>query len=178
MDSSVIVNRQPSGMVDSMDVNGCQTPNALPTGINVGGLTTDGGSACSLLVGDDSDDSFSGSIEVSNPKRKYGSESGNGDSNEEDDSVPIAKSRKLDIPILVEPIRSVKSSELEDSVSPDSVKVENLSALEALPLSMCPMERSEDNNEVSPPIKSCRQFWKAGDYEGNCDHDPILSSGK
>ncbi|XP_038889923.1 protein MICRORCHIDIA 7-like [Benincasa hispida] len=160
MDSSVIDNHQPSEIADPIDINGRQTPNTLSTGIN-----------------DEGDDSFSDSINVTNLKRKYGLESGNGSSSEEDDSLSFLKSRKLNIPLIVEPIRSVKASEYETPVSPGSVKVDNLTPLEALPLSVVPMEDLEDgDSKDNPPIKCCRQFWKAGDYEGNCNRDPISNS--
>lgn len=178
MDSSVIVNHVPSEIADTMDVNGGQSPNALSPGINGAGIAADGGSGCCLFASDESDDSFSDSINVSNLKRKYGSESGNCSSSEEDGSVSIVKSRKLNIPLFVEPIRSVKASEFETPVSPASVKVENLTAPKAPPLSLFPMENLEDDSkDNNPPIKSCRQFWKAGDYEGNCNRDAFSSSG-
>lgn len=168
--SSVIVNQEIAGIVDSMNVNGCLSPNALPVGINGDGNAADGSSSDRLSIDDRSDDSFSGS------KRKFESKSDNGNSSEEDDHyVPIEKLRKLDIPILVEPIRSVKASEI--CFSPGSVKVENLTPLDAVPISIRPMENLEDDIEIIAPIKSCRQFWKAGDYEGNCTNDPISSSG-
>ncbi|CAK9324858.1 unnamed protein product [Citrullus colocynthis] len=177
MDSSVIVNHVPSEIPDTMDVNGGQSPNALSTGINGIGIAADGGSGCCLFASNESDDSLSDSINVSNLKRKYGSESANCSSSEEDGSVSILKSRKLNIPLFVEPIRSVKASEFETPVSPASVKVENLTAPKAPPLSLFPMENLEDDSkDNNPPIKSCRQFWKAGDYEGNCNRDAFSSS--
>ncbi|KAA0044501.1 protein MICRORCHIDIA 7-like [Cucumis melo var. makuwa] len=169
MASSLIDNRNSADAID--DVSGAQT---LSTVINASANTADAGSGSCLVISDDSDDSFSHSVNVSNLKRKYVSESGNCSSSEEDDSVSILKSPKLSsIPLLVQPIRSVKASEYETPVSPSSVKVENLSSFEVVPYKM---EDLEDESKDNLPNKSCRQFWKAGDYEGNCNCDPISSS--
>ncbi|TYK29629.1 protein MICRORCHIDIA 7-like [Cucumis melo var. makuwa] len=169
MASSLIDNRNSADAID--DVSGAQT---LSTVINASANTADAGSGSCLVISDDSDDSFSHSVNVPNLKRKYVSESGNCSSSEEDDSVSILKSPKLSsIPLLVQPIRSVKASEYETPVSPSSVKVENLSSFEVVPYKM---EDLEDESKDNLPNKSCRQFWKAGDYEGNCNCDPISSS--
>lgn len=169
-DSSVIVDQEASGIIVD---HGAQITNALSTSsINGADISADGAASgcCFFVAGDGTDDS---SFPVS--KRKFGLGSGNGnfDAEDEEGCVPIAKSRKLEIPMLVAPLRSVKPTQSVNSVSPGSVVAEDLT----LPLSTCSMEGFAENRGASPPINSCRQFWKAGDYEGNSDIDPISSSG-
>ncbi|KAE8649075.1 hypothetical protein Csa_014868 [Cucumis sativus] len=172
MASSLIHNPNSADAVD--DVNAAHS---LSTVINGSAHTADNaGSASCFVISDDSDHSFSHSVNASNPKkRKYGSESGNGSSSEDDGSVSILKSPKLStIPLLVQPIRSVKSSEYETHFSSSSLKVENLTGLEVVPY-ISPMEDNLEDECKDNPL-SCRQFWKAGDYEGNCNGHPISSS--
>lgn len=155
--------------LDSKETNNC-TFNLLPIDISTGS-----GSSSTSGSSGDSDIDFSSFHDVveseSNKKR---------DLNEYDDDYLLAKKQKiesLDSGVVLSPgflsflpPNCTLTPLPLNYVAPETVT-------EAEPVSVCSpiADFASDGSEAAP--RACKQFWKAGDYEGGNADDSSMNSG-